>query len=66
MARMSTTDLERLEALLISLRDQVDTLSERVETRLHRLQAHVAELEMSVRTLSLDTLHANASAPLPR
>jgi hypothetical protein len=59
---MSSSDVERLEALLISLRDQVDLLSERVERQLsehyrglHRLEADFAELELSVRGLVLDS-----------
>jgi predicted transcriptional regulator len=66
---MSSTDVERLEALLISLRDQVDLLSERVERQLsehyrglHRLEADFVELELSVRSLGLDGPPGRAQA----
>lgn len=61
---MPGTDSElllRLEALLISLRDQVDTLTERVDAQaaqhhraLSRLEAEVAELHWQVREVGLD------------
>ncbi|MEW6433279.1 MAG: hypothetical protein AB1730_17385 [Myxococcota bacterium] len=58
--------LLRLEALLISLRDQVDTLTERVDAQLAqhhralcRLEAEVAELHWQVREAGLDN-------PFPR
>ncbi|MEW5742614.1 MAG: hypothetical protein AB1938_27100 [Myxococcota bacterium] len=53
--------LQRLEALLISLRDQVDALAERVDERLThqhrtlcRLQADLVELAWEVREVGLD------------
>lgn len=53
--------LLRLEALLISLRDQVDMLTERVDSQLAqnhrtlcRLEAEVAELQWQVREAGLD------------
>jgi hypothetical protein len=52
---------ERLEAMVLSLRDQLDALGERLEARLteqaralHRLQAGLAELECAVRVEALD------------
>jgi hypothetical protein len=53
--------LDRLEALLISLRDQVDALADRMETHLsdqhralRRLEAQLAELSWQVREVGLD------------
>jgi len=59
---MSDPDtLQRLEALLISLRDQVDALADRVDGRLHehhrmlrRLEADLGELAWELRAASLD------------
>ncbi len=52
---------ERLEAMMLSLRDQVDALGERLEARLaeqaralHRLQAGLVELECAVRGEALE------------
>jgi hypothetical protein len=52
---------ERLEAMVLSLRDQLDALGERLEARLaeqaralHRLQAGLVELECAVRVDALE------------
>ncbi len=52
---------ERLEAMVVALRDQLDALAERLEGRLadqtrhlHRLHASVVELECTLRTDALD------------
>lgn len=63
--------LLRLEALLISLRDQVDTLSERVDAQLAqhhrtlcRLEAELAELQWQMREVGLDA-GLSRGTPLP-
>lgn len=56
-----TDDEERLEAMVVSLRDQLEAFAERLEGRLadqarqlHRLQASVVELECALRSDTLE------------
>ncbi len=66
---MSDDALTRLEAMIISLRDQVDSLSDRVESRLADQQLLLTRMRMElaqVRSSERSTSREVASAPASR
>lgn len=56
MAMSDETALLRIEAMLVSLRDQVDHLTERVDARLADQQQQLVQLRRATRVTKLATV----------